>query len=180
MHYLKPIRKDRGFTQEELADRLGVTPSSISRWEREERTSIDRRTLEKLASILDVHVSDIIDGGPWAEGRDTRERDIVDAWRGLEESQRDDAIQAVRRPITPDLVVQVTAQTLRALSDDGVLADGEGRALTAEAVTLIAQSVAATCDRLSVFPDRDRTDSARRAATDYLAPMLGLTLRRRA
>ena len=50
---LRPLRQAKGLTQEELADRAGVTANYVSSLEREEyAASID--VLEALAGALDV------------------------------------------------------------------------------------------------------------------------------
>ena len=57
---LPQIRKEKGFTQEELARKVYVTRQAISRWENGETTpSIDMAKL--LASVLDVPVMRLLD-----------------------------------------------------------------------------------------------------------------------
>lgn len=52
---LKEIRKSRGYTQTELANKMGVTQATFSYWEKENRTP-DIHTAVKLADILGVSV----------------------------------------------------------------------------------------------------------------------------
>lgn len=50
---IKKLRKDRGFTQEELAERLGVTYQAISKWENDSGLP-DVSQIVPLASIFEV------------------------------------------------------------------------------------------------------------------------------
>ena len=50
---IKKLRKGRGFTQEELAERLGVTYQAISKWENDSGMP-DISQIVPLASIFDV------------------------------------------------------------------------------------------------------------------------------
>ena len=50
---IKNLRKGRGFTQEELAERLGVTYQAISKWENDSGMP-DISQIVPLASIFDV------------------------------------------------------------------------------------------------------------------------------
>lgn len=60
MAALKRIRKERGFTQQQLADELGMHIKSYQRYEcGTRRLNID--TLLKIADILGVKASDLLD-----------------------------------------------------------------------------------------------------------------------
>ena len=56
---LKTIRNNKGFTQEELANRLHVTRQTISKWEKGYSVP-DADLLSKLADELDVSVSNLL------------------------------------------------------------------------------------------------------------------------
>lgn len=56
---LKTIRKNKGFTQEDLANRLHVTRQTISKWEKGYSVP-DADMLTKIADELDVSVSDLL------------------------------------------------------------------------------------------------------------------------
>lgn len=56
---LKTLRKQRGFSQEELAIRLHVVRQTISKWEKSLSVP-DADTLIRLAEILEVPVSELL------------------------------------------------------------------------------------------------------------------------
>lgn len=56
---LKALRKQKGFSQEELATRLHVTRQTISKWEKNLSVP-DADTLIRLAEILEVSVSELL------------------------------------------------------------------------------------------------------------------------
>ena len=56
---LKTLRKQKGFSQEELASRLHVVRQPISKWEKNLSVP-DADTLIRLAEILEVSVSELL------------------------------------------------------------------------------------------------------------------------
>lgn len=60
-HFLKELRKEKGLTQEQLAEQLNVSNRSVSRWETGS-TMPDLSMLITLAEYYDVEVREIIDG----------------------------------------------------------------------------------------------------------------------
>ncbi len=58
---LKRIRKERGFTQEELAVRLHVVRQTVSKWEKNLSVP-DAELLQRLSETLDVPVSELLGG----------------------------------------------------------------------------------------------------------------------
>ena len=56
---LKTLRKQKGFSQEELAARLHVVRQTVSKWEKGQSVP-DAGTLIRLAEILDVSVSQLL------------------------------------------------------------------------------------------------------------------------
>ena len=57
---IRSLREERGLTQEQLADKLGVTFQSVSYWERDEYKP-DIEKIIKLAEVFDVSVSALIE-----------------------------------------------------------------------------------------------------------------------
>ena len=54
-------RKEKGLTQEQLAEKLGVTSKSISRWENG-NTMPDYSLLKELCNELDINVNELLSG----------------------------------------------------------------------------------------------------------------------
>lgn len=58
---MKEVRKRNCLTQEQLANKVGISLMSIRRYEKDER-SPNMKTLKKIAAALDVPISDLIEG----------------------------------------------------------------------------------------------------------------------
>lgn len=56
---LKTLRKNKGFTQEELAQKLNVVRQTVSKWEKGLSVP-DADSLQKIAEVLDVPVSQLL------------------------------------------------------------------------------------------------------------------------
>lgn len=59
--FIAKLRKEKGMTQQELADKLGVTDKAISKWENG-RCLMDIQLLQPLADCLDVSVIELLNG----------------------------------------------------------------------------------------------------------------------
>ena len=59
--FLKELRKEKGLTQEQLAEILGVAGRTVSRWETAS-TMPDLSILIRLAEYYDVEIKEILDG----------------------------------------------------------------------------------------------------------------------
>ncbi len=59
--FLKALRKEKGLTQEQLAEKLGVAGRTISRWETASNMP-DLSVLIQLAEFYDIEVGEILDG----------------------------------------------------------------------------------------------------------------------
>ena len=61
---IKRVRKEKGITQKELAEKLGITQAAVSHFELSDKDSpvlkLRLSTLEKLAEALDVELTDLI------------------------------------------------------------------------------------------------------------------------
>lgn len=59
--FLKILRKEKGLTQEQLAEKLGVAGRTVSRWETASNMP-DLSILIQLADFYDVQIDEILDG----------------------------------------------------------------------------------------------------------------------
>ena len=59
--FLKELRKEKGITQEQVAEHFGVAGRTVSRWETGSNMP-DLSLLIDIATFYDVEVSEIIDG----------------------------------------------------------------------------------------------------------------------
>ena len=58
---LAVLRKEKGMTQLELAEQMGVTDKAVSKWERD-LSFPDVTSLPRLAEILEVSVDELMQG----------------------------------------------------------------------------------------------------------------------
>jgi putative transcriptional regulator len=58
MKTIRELREARGWSQLELANRLGVTPSTVYNWERG-RSEPTASTLRRIARVFEVSMDDI-------------------------------------------------------------------------------------------------------------------------
>ena len=87
------FRKEKGLTQEELAQHMGISPQAVSKWENDQ-TCPDISALPKLARLFGVTVDELLEGRealpavrvlPPEERRDIKDmllRVIVDSAQG--------------------------------------------------------------------------------------------------
>ena len=59
--FIAELRKEKNMTQEQLAEKLGVTSKSISRWENG-KTMPDYTLLEYLCNELDININELLSG----------------------------------------------------------------------------------------------------------------------
>ena len=59
--FLKDLRKERNLTQEQVADKFGVTQRSVSRWENGKNLP-DISLLIELADFYDIDIRELISG----------------------------------------------------------------------------------------------------------------------
>lgn len=78
------LRKAKGMTQLELAEKMGVTDKAVSKWERD-LSYPDINTIPKLADLFDTSVDELMQGQTvMKENKKNRKSDIVDTvLRGL-------------------------------------------------------------------------------------------------
>ena len=90
-------RKERGWTQEQLAEAIGIEPVTLSRWETGDR-ALSLSTLAAIASALEVPLGDLLDVTrdiPAAEHA-PEEGELLRLYRGLSESQQDIILRLAR------------------------------------------------------------------------------------
>ena len=56
---ISTLRKEKGMTQKDIADKLGITDKAVSKWERDVAFP-DTATIPKLAEILGVSVQELM------------------------------------------------------------------------------------------------------------------------
>lgn len=60
---ISSIRREKGLTQKDLAEKLNVTDKAVSKWERDIALP-DINTLPKLADILNITIEELINAKP--------------------------------------------------------------------------------------------------------------------
>lgn len=56
---ISSLRKKKGMTQNEIAEKMNITDKAVSKWERD-LSCPDINTISKLADVLDVSVEELL------------------------------------------------------------------------------------------------------------------------
>lgn len=56
---ISTLRREKGMTQKDIADKLGITDKAVSKWERDIAFP-DTATIPKLAEILEINVEELV------------------------------------------------------------------------------------------------------------------------
>lgn len=71
------LRKEKGMTQLELANKLNITDKAVSKWERD-ISCPDINTFPKIAEILGVSVDELLKSSKAADNENEKSKEIVD------------------------------------------------------------------------------------------------------
>ena len=74
--FLKNLRKEKGLTQEDLAEKFYTSSRTVSRWETG-KTIPDLNTLIELADFYNVDIREIIDGEKKSENMDKETKETL-------------------------------------------------------------------------------------------------------
>ena len=85
--FLRELRTEKEYTQEQLAEMLGVSNRSISRWENG-TTMADFDLIIRLAAIYQVDVGEILDGERRAKDMDKLEEETIQKIAEYNEADR--------------------------------------------------------------------------------------------
>ena len=85
---VKQMRIDEGLTQKELAKKLHVSESTVSMWERGER-SIGFEKADEIADLFGVSLNEILeDRKSTPDEYSFEEKSLVNAWRHADEQTK--------------------------------------------------------------------------------------------
>ncbi|MDD3453360.1 MAG: helix-turn-helix transcriptional regulator [Bacilli bacterium] len=79
------LRKEKGFTQKELADKLGITDRAVSKWERGHGCP-DVSLLDDLSRILDISIIEILKGRKLDTDELVNNKDLIESMNYSKES----------------------------------------------------------------------------------------------
>lgn len=85
-NYIRDIRRDRGMTQADLAEKIGVEPATVQRHENGKRSLTDDM-IRKYASALECQVIHILEGITLPA--DDKERELLENFRRMEDKEQD-------------------------------------------------------------------------------------------
>lgn len=121
------LRKEKGLTQKDLAEKMNVTDKAVSKWERN-LSCPDVNTIPHLAQVLGVSVEELMTSSP------KREEPQVDE----KAREREELIDLILRVLPFSLGISVTVLGLLKEVDQGNILTGLG--LLCVAVYQIRQS----------------------------------------
>ncbi len=77
--FIASCRKEQGFTQAVLAEKLGITDRAVSKWETG-RSLPDAATMPELCDLLKINLSELFSGSE-SQWKTTRKLRMLCFWR---------------------------------------------------------------------------------------------------
>ena len=118
--FLRELRKEKQLTQEQLAERFGVTSRSVSRWETDSNMP-DLSIQVELADFYDVDIRDIIDGERKGEDMNKEEKERLQLVADYAETEKNTLLMRLRIISIVGLVSLIAGLTMMVISRDNNL-----------------------------------------------------------
>ena len=118
--FLRELRKEKQLTQEQLAERFGVTSRSVSRWETDSNMP-DLSILVELADFYDVDIRDIIDGERKGEDMNKEEKERLQLVADYVETEKNTLLMRLRIFSIVGLISLIAGLTMMVISRDNNL-----------------------------------------------------------
>ena len=93
--FLKDLRKEKGITQEQLAEKLGVSGRTISRWETGNNMP-DISLLVEIAEFFDVSIPEIIKGERKSEDMKEETKEVSETMSDYARAEKEQLLKSIR------------------------------------------------------------------------------------
>ena len=93
--FLKDLRREKGITQEQLAEELGVSGRTISRWENGNNMP-DISLLVEIAEYFDVHIPEIIKGERKSEDMKEEAKEVAETMSDYAKTEKEQLVKSIR------------------------------------------------------------------------------------
>ena len=111
--FLKDLRKEKEITQEQLAEELGVSGRTISRWETGKNMP-DISLLVEIAEFFDVSIPEIIKGERKSENMKNEEvKEVAETMSDYAKAEKEELVKSIRNMSIIGLIALVVYMTLR-------------------------------------------------------------------
>lgn len=85
---IRRLRIEKGWTQQDLGDRIGVQKAAVNKYEDGSVVNLKRKTIEALSAAFGVAGAWLIDDSDWPPvylDEDPEEQRLLSAWRAADE-----------------------------------------------------------------------------------------------
>ena len=110
--FLKDLRKETGITQEQLAEKLGVSGRTISRWETGKNMP-DISLLVEIAEFFDVSIPEIIKGERKSENMKNETKEVAETMSDYAKAEKEQLIKSFRNMSIIGLIALLVYMVLR-------------------------------------------------------------------
>ena len=93
--FLKGLRREKGITQEQLAEELGVSGRTISRWETGNNMP-DISLLVEIAEYFDVSIPEIIKGERKSEDMKEEAKEVAETMSDYAKAEKEELVKSIR------------------------------------------------------------------------------------
>ncbi len=104
--FLKELRKEKGLTQEQAAEKLNVSGRTVSRWETA-RNMPDISLLAEIAELYEVSIPEIINGERKSENMNEETRETAEVMATYAKSEKETMIKNIRNESIIGVVAMV-------------------------------------------------------------------------
>lgn len=109
--FLKALRKEKNMTQEQLAEQLGVSNRTISRWETGNNMP-DIGLLTEIAEFYNVSIPELINGERKSENMREEVKEVAETMSDYAKAEKEELVKSIRKMSLIGLVALIVYMVL--------------------------------------------------------------------